>query len=174
LPKGLAKDQGIPSGDAPQIPQEKPSTSWERTAFFRAALNWIARNSLAGDIYVGTMNNVEWLKEYHDILQAGRDEPKTFQELQQGLREAKAGYDVHHVVEKAAAKDAGFAAAQIEGPENLVRVPRIAHFQITGWYMAKNDEFDGQSPRQYLAEKSWEERRQVGLYALVKFKVLKP
>jgi hypothetical protein len=120
------------------------------------------------------MNNVEWLKEYHDILQAGRDEPKTFQELQQGLREDKAGYDVHHVVEKAAAKDAGFAAAQIDGPENLVRVPRIAHFQITGWYMAKNDEFDGQSPRQYLAEKSWEERRQVGLYALVKFKVLKP
>jgi hypothetical protein len=140
----------------------------------REALNWIKRNSLVGEFYLGMMNNVEWLEDYHDILQAGRDEPKTFEELQQGVGQRKPGYDDHHIVEETAAERAGFTRSQINDPQNVVKIPRITHYQITGWSMAKNDEFDGQSPREYLADKSWEERRQVGLYALVKFKVLKP
>jgi hypothetical protein len=54
IPEGLGKDQGIPSGDAPEIPQERPNTSSQRTGYLRAAINWLARNSgLAGEIYVG-------------------------------------------------------------------------------------------------------------------------
>jgi hypothetical protein len=57
---------------------------------------------------------------------------------------------------------------------NVVKIPKIAHYQITGWYMTGNANLGGLSPREYLSDKSWEERRQVGLDALVRFKVLKP
>jgi hypothetical protein len=167
LPEGLG-------GDAPEIPQEKPGTSSQRTGYLRAALNWIARNAVAGEIYAGMMNNVEWLKDYHDLVQAARDEPKTFEELQQGVGQRKPGYDDHHIVEQTAAERAGFTRSQIDDPENVVKIPRIAHYQITGWYMAGNVDFDGLSPREYLDDKSWEERRRVGLSALKIFKVLKP
>jgi hypothetical protein len=64
--------------------------------------------------------------------------------------------------------------SQIDDPENVVKIPEIAHYQITGWYMTGNANLGGLSPREYLSDKSWEERRQVGLDALVRFKVLKP
>jgi hypothetical protein len=175
IPEGVGKDQGVPSGDAPEIPQERPNTSSQRTGYLRAAANWLARNSgLAGDIYVGAMNNVEWLKDYHDLVQAARDEPKTFEELQQGVGQRRPGYDDHHIVEQTSAERSGFTQSQIDDPENVVKIPRITHYQITGWYMTGNANLGGLSPRQYLSEKSWEERRQVGLDALVRFKVLKP
>jgi hypothetical protein len=40
--------------------------------------------------------------------------------------------------------------------------------------MTGNVDFGGLSPREYLSDKSWEERRQVGRSALIIFKVLKP
>jgi hypothetical protein len=39
--------------------------------------------------------------------------------------------------------------------------------------MTPNVDFQGQTPRDYLSDKSLEERRRVGIDALVKFKVLK-
>jgi hypothetical protein len=175
IPEGLGKDKGVPSGDTPEIPQERPSTSSQRTGYLRAAVNWLARNSgLAGELYIGAMNNVEWLKDYHDLVQAARDEPKTFEELQQGVGQLKPGYDDHHIVEKTSAERSGFTQSQIDDPENVVKIPRVTHFQITGWYMTGNANLGGLSPRQYLNDKSWEERRQIGLDALVRFKVLKP
>jgi hypothetical protein len=62
----------------------------------------------------------------------------------------------------------------IDAPENLVRVPTLKHWQITGWYMTEGEDYEGMSPREYLRDKDWNERREVGLYALRKFKVLKP
>ena len=175
IPEGLGKDQGSPSGDAPKIPQERPNTSSQRTGYLRAAVNWLVEHSgLAGEIYVGAMKNVEWLNDYHDLVRAARDEPKTFEELREGVGQRKPGYDDHHIVEQTYAERWGFTRSQIDDPENVVKIPRITHYRITGWSMAKNDEFDGLSPREYLADKSWEERKRVGLYALVKFKVLKP
>ena len=38
----------------------------------------------------------------------------------------------------------------------------------------KNGEFGGLSPRDYLCDKSWEERRRVGLEALGMFGALQP
>jgi len=98
------------------------------------------------------MNNVEWLKDYHDLVRAARDEPKTFEELQQGVGQRKPGYD-DHIVEQTSAERSGFTRSQIDDPENVVKIPRITHYQMTGWYMAKNDEFDGLSPREYLADR---------------------
>jgi hypothetical protein len=113
------------------------------------------------------MNNVEWLRDYHDVVQASRDAPKSLEELQQAVN------DVHHIVEQTAAERFGFARSETEHPENLVRIPRLQHYRITGWYMRENDKFDRLSPREYLQDKDWEERYRVGLEALKEFKVLK-
>ncbi|SEO73342.1 hypothetical protein SAMN05444123_104255 [Rhodopseudomonas pseudopalustris] len=40
--------------------------------------------------------------------------------------------------------------------------------------MTPNVDFDGLTPRQYLKGKSWDERRRLGMDALIKFKVLAP
>jgi hypothetical protein len=79
-----------------------------------------------------------------------------------------------HIVEQTAAERFGFVRGQVNDPENLVRVPRLKHYEITGWYMDRNDDFGNLSPRDYLSDKSWEERRRVGLDAEVRFRVLKP
>ena len=55
-----------------------------------------------------------------------------------------------------------------------VRVPTLKHWQITGWYMFKNDTYGGVSPRTYLRGKDWGERMRVGRDALVRNEVLKP
>ncbi|MEA2818430.1 MAG: hypothetical protein QOJ86_434 [Bradyrhizobium sp.] len=160
---------------APKIPLSRPDTSAERTNYMRAAANWLARNAgLAGAIYSGNMNNIEWLKDRQDLIAAYRDEPKTLEELQRAVQEPKPGYDIHHIAEQTAAERFGFTRSQVNDPENLVRVPRLKHYEITGWYMDRNVDFGNLSPRDYLSDKSWEERRRVGLDALVRFKVLKP
>jgi hypothetical protein len=55
-----------------------------------------------------------------------------------------------------------------------VRVPTLKHWEITGWYMTKNKDFGGVSPRDYLRGKSWDEKVRVGRDALIRYKVLKP
>ncbi|WP_439924834.1 hypothetical protein [Nitrobacter sp. JJSN] len=76
-PPGMGHNQGPPLDEPPGIPSERPLTSAQRTAFLRAAASWLARHpGLAGEIYTGTMNNVEWLKDYHDLIQAARDDRK--------------------------------------------------------------------------------------------------
>jgi hypothetical protein len=84
------------------------------------------------------------------------------------------GYNIHHIVEQTPAGDDGFSDDLIDGPENLVRIPTLRHWQITTWFQTGNDEFDGLSPREYLRGESWDERMRIGKYALVKFGVLKP
>jgi hypothetical protein len=174
-PDGSGKHQSAPSGDPPAIPKEKPKTSAERTGFMRAAADWLARNTgLAGDTYTGAMNNVEWLNDRRAVIQAGRDPAKTFEELQEGVGARRLGYDDHHIVEQTAAERWGFARSETGDPSNVVSIPRLRHYEITGWYGTPNDGYGGLSPREYLSDKSWEERRQVGVDALVRFKVLKP
>jgi hypothetical protein len=159
---------------APKIPLDRPETSAERTGYLRSAANWLARNAgLAGDIYTGAMNNVEWLRDYHDVVQASRDAPKSLEELQQAVNDPKPGYDTHHIVEQTAAERFGFTRSETEHPENLVRIPRLQHYRITGWYARAEQAFDGLSPREYLQDKDWDERYRVGLIALRKFGVLK-
>ncbi|HEY0330230.1 MAG TPA: DUF2019 domain-containing protein [Rhodopseudomonas sp.] len=170
LPEGLGGDLGGPTESPPDIPVKKPRKSSERTAYLRAAANWLARNpGLAADIFVGAMNNVEWLRERQDLIRAARDPAKTYQELQDGVGKKRPGYDDHHVVEKTWAERVGIARSQVDDPSNLVSIPRLKHYQITGWYNTKSDRFGGKSPRDYLSDKGWDERRRVGIEALVKF-----
>ncbi|MBN9598497.1 MAG: hypothetical protein J0G28_02330 [Afipia sp.] len=165
----------LPSGEPPEIPTERPQTSRERTNYLRAAASWLGRNAgLAADVYTGFMNNVAWLNDYHDLIQAGRDEPRTLEELRAGVGLKRPGYDGHHIVEQTWAERFGFSRSEIDDPSNIVSIPRLKHYQITGWYGAPNEDLGGLSPREYLRDKSWEERRRIGLQALIKFEALKP
>jgi hypothetical protein len=100
--------------------------------------------------------------------------PKTLKELQQDVLNPQIGYDIHHIVEQTPAKKEEFSDDIIDGPDNLVRIPTLKHWQINGWYGRRSEEFGGLSPRDYLRGKSWEERRRVGIDALTRYGVLKP
>jgi hypothetical protein len=94
--------------------------------------------------------------------------------LQRAVGTPKAGYEIHHIVEQTPAEQDGYRRSQIDGPENLVRIPTLKHREITGWYQTRNDDYGGVSPRDYLRGKLWEERTRIGLDALIEHKVLKP
>ena len=62
----------------------------------------------------------------------------------------------------------------IDERDNLVRVPTLKHREITSWYQTKNKDFGGLSPRDYLRERSWDERMRVDLDTLIDRGVLVP
>ena len=86
----------------------------------------------------------------------------------------KKGYDVHHIVEQTPAKKDKFPDSMIQAPENLVQIPRFKHWEINSWFGRPNEMFGNKSPRDYLRDKDWDERRDVGLRALIRYGVLKP
>jgi hypothetical protein len=167
--------QGSPSDDPPNIPNSRPSRSSTRIGVVRAVSNWLARNAgLVADVYFGFQRNIDWLQDYQDVIQANRNPPKPLQELMDGVGKKRPGYDDHHIMEQTAAERWGLSRSEIDDPSNLVSIPRLKHYQITGWYATRNPDFEGLSPREFLSNKSPEERRAVGLRALVLFEVLKP
>jgi hypothetical protein len=102
------------------------------------------------------------------------DPPKSLPDLQDAVSTPGPGYHKHHIAEQGEARKDGFPEEVIDDPSNLVRIPKMKHEEITGWYQRKNPEFDGMPPREYLSGRSWEVRRSVGLDALRRFGVLKP
>src|SRR5579883_2026917 len=82
------------------------------------------------------------------------------------------GYETHHIVERGP-NDGRFSEEQLEGPENVVRIPYYKHRDISDYYSTKNDELGGMTPRDYLRGKSFEEQRQFGIDTMRKFKVIK-
>jgi len=84
------------------------------------------------------------------------------------------GYDIHHIVEQTPASRDGYSRILIDREDDLVRVPTLKHWQINAWFQRPNDEFGGLSPRDYLRNKDWHERRRVGLDALILHGVLAP
>jgi hypothetical protein len=67
-----------------------------------------------------------------------------------------------------------FPRSKIDGPDNLVRIPRWKHHEINGWFQTASDDYEGLPPREYLKGASWEVRTRVGLHALRTTGVLKP
>lgn len=114
-----------------------------------------------------------WLYTEYPSIRSYQDEPKTLAELQQDAGNRRAGYEDHHIVEQGTHLREGFPRSMIDGAENLVSVPRYKHHEITAWYAAKNPNFGGVSPRDYLRGRSWHEQVLVGHDALRKFGVLK-
>ena len=120
-----------------------------------------------------TIAKTTWL--YHAIptIRSYLDAPKTLEELQEDLT-SMAGYDRHHIVERSAAEEAGYPARRINNPDNIVRIPRMKHWEINAWYQTSKRELGDISPREYLKGKDWDERRRIGLEALRRFGVLAP
>ena len=110
-----------------------------------------------------------WLYDKIPLIKAYRDGPKSLEELQGDVGKPGKGYDVHHIVEQTPARDHEIPDALIDGPDNLVLIPRLKHWEITGWFMTKDRDFDYRPPREYLKGESWEERRRVGIDALIRF-----
>lgn len=168
-----------PPLDVPTVPKERPSTAQARNRIIKEVAKFaaraVARQVVGGPI--GTVLNVVdagyWLYEHYPLIQAYLDPPKSFDELQQAASTRREGYDNHHVVEKSPAERAGYPRTLIEAPENIVQIPRLKHWEITGWYMKENLDYDGMSPREYLKDKSWDERVGIGTDILIMHGVLK-
>ena len=175
--RGRWTDSG--GSDRPNVPKERPPTARLRNRVIKEVAKWLAKaaaREVAGP--VGTLLNIveagSWLYEAYPYIRSYLDEPKTLDELHQAVRTRDVGYDIHHIVEQTPAEQDGYPRSLIDGPENLVRVPTLKHWEITGWYMTGNEDYGGLSPRAYLRGKNWEERRRVGLRALIRHGVLTP
>ncbi|MGE0564707.1 MAG: hypothetical protein AB7O50_09355 [Pseudolabrys sp.] len=179
------EDDGLPLSPAPQVPDVEPATRQLFNAFLKEAARWLAKaavREVAAGPVIGTFLNAlevaEWGYRTYPYIRAYLDEPKTLAELKEAASIQKTarnpGYEIHHVVEQEEARKAGFPKSLIETSDNKVRIPKLKHWEITGWYMTKNENFGGLSPREYLRDKDWAERRRVGLLALVEKGVLKP
>lgn len=157
------------AGLFPRIPGQRPPTSRERTAIAKAVGIWAAEKAIdAGDLIAQS----SWLYQALPSIVSYVDAPKPLDVLQSDLS-AKAGYDVHHIVERASALDDGYRGERVDDPDNLVRIPRMKHWEINAWYQTENRDFGSISPRDYLRGKDWDERRRVGLIAMEKYGVLK-
>jgi hypothetical protein len=117
---------------------------------------------------------MSWLDTDRAFIESYQDLPKSIEELNQAATFSKWGYHIHHIVEQTAARNASYPESMINGYDNRVRIPALKHWEITAWYMRKNDDYGGLSPREWLADKDWVTRREVGLKVLKRFEVLKP
>ena len=150
------------------IPRQRPATAQERNDVAREIARWLVKHR--GHIVEG----VSWLLEYEPSIEAYLDPPRTLEELQRAVATPKKGYDIHHIVERTSAEQDGFPRSVIDGAENLVRIPRFKHWEISAWYSRPNKQFGGRAPREFLRGKDWIERMRVGLEALIDHGVLKP
>ena len=174
-PPGIGHNQGPPLEEPPAIPVIRPATRRALNLFIQAAAFWLAvAEKKAAAKFLLALQGVVWLRDSLQWIRAYNDPPKTLGELQQDAQNPQPGYNIHHIVEQTPATRDGFSDSMIDGPENLVRIPTLKHWQITAWYQTSNPKFDGLSPRDYLRGKSWDERRKFGLETLIDFGVLKP
>jgi hypothetical protein len=172
--------QNVSFDQPPEVPPERPSSRRARNAVIKQVARHVAK--LAFEASLGRarlilegMELASWvIEEGGSYIEAYADPPKSLEELQDAVSTPATGYDIHHIVEQTPAAQDGFARSVIDSPENLVRIPTLKHWQITGWYMFKNDAYGGVSPRTYLRGKGWAERTRVGRDALVRNGVLKP
>jgi hypothetical protein len=156
----------------PRIPQERPPSSADRTSIARQVAGWLRENA---DAAISTVVvAAPWLQSIVPNIISYFDAPRSLSELQEAASDPQPGYDIHHIVEQSSARADGYPESRINGPDNLVRIPRMKHWDINGYYQRSNEEFGNASPRDYLRQKDWDERERVGLQALRRFGVLKP
>ena len=145
----------------------------------KVGVRWLARSGLlaaeiaAPEVMIGLEIGFALAEFALPYIKAYFVPPKSLAELNQAADDPQLGYDVHHIVEQATAATDGSERARIEGADNLTRIPTLKHWELNGWYQRSNRRLGGLSPRSYLREKSWNERRKVGLEGLTEIGVLK-
>jgi hypothetical protein len=161
------------------IPPERPEDSRERTGALRAAARVLAK--IPGPIgraaaLLTIFEGASWLRNHQAEIETQLDPPRTLQELHDAVQVERPGTQIHHTVEQGPAEKEGFPRSQIDAPDNLVRIPKQKHQEMSDFYSTKDFEdarFGGQSPRERLRNRSWEERREFGLEILERYGVLK-
>jgi hypothetical protein len=161
----------LPTNDPPELPKDRPRIPEERTSAIKEVIRRLERFGGPIGRIIGA---AYWLYEYDAEITSALDPPKSLEELQRAHATPKAGYHRHHIVEQTSAERDGFPRSMIDGPDNLVLIPKRKHVEITSWYQTKNDDYGGLPPREYLHGKNWEERRRIGLKMLVDVGVLEP
>lgn len=168
-----------PLEDPPAIPETPPPEREAQKRIARNVARWLVRGISMGHPAARSLAPLAleagfWLYDTcGPLISEYLAPPKTLAELQQDVRTPRPGTDVHHIVEKAAAEAAGFPASRINAPENLVRISRFRHWEITDFYAQPSREFPPK-PRQYLIDRNWDERYEFGLRVLIEKGVLKP
>lgn len=169
---------GKPTGDRPpKIPRTRPTDPDLRNGTIRGAAAWARTLARFGGPLGAFMSYIDttWLRTDLNEIEAYLDEPKTLEELHAAVDEPRKGTHVHHIVEQGPARKTGrFSREQIHGRANKVRIPTLIHREITNWYNTKNEDYGGKTLRQYLQDKSWEERMDLGLQKLWDFGMLVP
>lgn len=176
---GTGHNGGPPLEDPPQIPKDRPPTEHQRIRVAKALARWMAKAAarrLLGPLglVVDVVELVEWLNAYYPEIESYFDAPKSLDELRRLASSRQSGYEIHHIVEEASALKDGFPNSIVNGPQNLVRLPKYKHQAITGWFARINEEYGELAPRDYLRGKSWDERFSIGIERMIEEEVLKP
>jgi hypothetical protein len=177
-----------PLEQPPAIPDEEPATEKQRNPIVRAVATWLGRAAvILGQAapfdprvraVLAALRTVTWIAKYLPEILSYLDEPKTLTELQIAVEEPRGGYQIHHIVEAHADSDNPLANSKrfpdrINARENLVRIPKWKHVEISSWFSRPNADYGDLSPRDFLRGQDWEEQYKVGLDALRKFGVMK-
>ncbi len=174
---GIGHNQGPPL-EPPEIPQKMPETTDERMGFIRKAAEWVriaGRYTPLVGTYFEALDQIEEIKRLTDIIKSANDQSATLEELQARVNPiSESGYHDHHIDERGTMKLLGYSTAEINGSNNVVRIPVLRHIDITAWYATPNSDYNGLSPRDYLRSQPQDVRRQVGLDVLARSGVLKP
>ncbi|RTL49759.1 MAG: hypothetical protein EKK40_15595 [Bradyrhizobiaceae bacterium] len=174
----IGQNQG-PSLEPPEIPAERPITREERMTFARSVATWVTgvgRRAAAVDLFFEAADQVSGLKGLLDAGKSAADPPASLEELQErATLPSQSGYQKHHIVERAAALEAGYPKSLVDGRDNLASIPVLKHIDITIEYQRNDFQPDGtfRSLREYLQDKDFETRRNVGLAIMRKHGVLK-
>ena len=179
LPVILASDSSPNPVQPPKIPRIRPPSGRARNLITKEIARWLWRGARLGlrvspyGRFIDAFELGLWVYEQWPYVEAYLDEPKTLEELKRAVATPRKGTDVHHIVERTRAIRDGIDPAWVDGPENLVRIPTLKHWELNRWYESENKRFGGLVPRAYLQGKSEKERYNVGLEGLEAVKVLK-
>jgi hypothetical protein len=152
----------------PRVPNQRPQTTQEENKVIVEVAHWMARHPEY------QIRPSSWLYQHRVLVEAYCGPPRPMEQLQRDAAMPKFGYEIHHNVEQTPARQDHFSRREIDAPDNLLRIPRLKHWEITGWFATRNRSYDMMTPRQYLRGKSWNERVDVGWEALIKHGVVKP
>lgn len=115
----------------------------------------------------------KWLREYYPHMDAYMSPAKSLPQLQRDALSPARGYDIHHIVERTGALRDGFSRSTVDGPDNLVRIPKFRHWDLTSKIMRRDKALGLVSLRDHLRGRDWDERFERGLQLLRDARVLK-
>ena len=174
-------DSGVVRPNQPfKLPAERPTGEGEVARWGQRAADQIREALSQNDTrrlteIADALAQADWIKDQFDNIIAAQDPPRSLDELIEAAQEPgrrRFGYDDHHIIEQGPQNE-DVLREIINAPYNIARIPRYKHWQINKYYGEPQEESGGLTPREYLKNKSVQERYAFGLGVLRKFGVLK-